>query len=229
MTARFTFSNMMRPLATTLLLAAGFTAASTAMARSEYWEQRVSLFNQLPVEEEDIVFLGNSITDGGEFSELFSNYPVKNRGINSDDISGVLARLPQVTAGSPAKIFLLIGINDISHNLSLGQLTAKYTKLVQAIREQSPSTRLYIQSVMPINNDFGRYKNLKGKEKIITDLNKELMKIAVENDAVYVDLWPALAEPDSGRLRPDFTNDGLHLLGEGYKAWAETISGYVIE
>lgn len=205
------------------VLAFATCSATPAFSHSKYWEQRVTLFNIIPVEPGDIVFLGNSITDGGEFTELFDNPAIKNRGIISDVISGVRDRLYQVTDHAPSKIFLLIGINDVSHNLSAGKIAADYEELVREIREKSPQTTLYIQSVMPINNDFGRYKNLKGKEKVVVELNKKLVDIAERNGAVYVDLWDALADPATGKLRREFTNDGLHLLGKGYDAWADAI------
>lgn len=58
----------------------------------------------------DIIFLGNSITNGGEWSELLNNKHVKNRGISGDICMGVYDRLDAVLKGKPAKIFLLIGI-----------------------------------------------------------------------------------------------------------------------
>lgn len=225
--------NMIRPAgiftASMLLLAATPPTAVSASPRSEYWEQKVTLFNIIPVEPGDIVFLGNSITDGGEFSELFDDITIKNRGISSDVISGVIERLYQVVDHSPSKIFLLIGINDVSHNLSVDRLAEEYGKLVREIREKAPDTRLYIQSVMPINNDFGRYRNLKGKESTVVRLNERIKEIASVNGAVYVDLWPALADPSTGKLKKEFTNDGLHLLGKGYKAWADAIRPLVKE
>ncbi|MDE5875702.1 MAG: sialate O-acetylesterase, partial [Muribaculaceae bacterium] len=145
-----------------------------AETHSPYWHQKVTLFDRLPIQANDIVFLGNSITDGGEFAELFKNDNIKNRGINSDVILGVEERLGQVTKGKPSKIFLLIGINDISHNLPVKTLADRYEKLVKEIRQQSPETKLYLQSIMPINNSFGRYKNLKGKENTIIELNKKI-------------------------------------------------------
>ncbi len=225
--------NMIRPAgifaASMLLLAATLPSAVSASPRSEYWEQKVTLFNIIPVEPGDIVFLGNSITDGGEFSELFDDITIKNRGISSDVISGVMERLYQVVDHSPSKIFLLIGINDVSHNLSVDRLAEEYGKLVREIREKAPDTRLYLQSVMPINNDFGRYRNLKGKESTVVRLNERIKELASDNGAVYVDLWPALADPSTGKLKKEFTNDGLHLLGKGYKAWADAIRPLVKE
>lgn len=205
------------------------TLPANTFARSEYWHQRVTLFDLIPIEPGDIVFLGNSITDGGEFNELFENPSIKNRGISSDVISGVIERLDQVTTNHPSKIFLLIGVNDVSHNLSATQIAKEYEELVKSIRQKAPESKLYIQSLMPINNDFGRYKNLKNKEKVIVDINNLLQDIAERNGAVYVDLWPALAEKKTGKLRREFTNDGLHLLGNGYEAWADAIRHLVAE
>ena len=58
-----------------------------------YYDQRELLFESLPTSENDIIFLGNSITDGGEWNELFQNANCKNRGISADVTEGVLNRL----------------------------------------------------------------------------------------------------------------------------------------
>lgn len=80
---------------------------------STYYYQRASLFESLPVTSEDIIFIGNSITDGGEWHELFNNPHVKNRGISGDTTQGVFDRLDAIVNGQPAKIFLMIGINNV--------------------------------------------------------------------------------------------------------------------
>ena len=201
---------------------------STSAHADKYWEQRVSLFDHLPVTENDIIFLGNSITDGGNFEELFKREDVKNRGIRSDIIPGVQKRLEQVGKGHPKKIFLLIGINDVSHGHSVDKLAERYETLVNEIRHRSPETQLYLQSIMPINNDYGVYRNLKGKENTIVEFNKRIKEIAEKNDLEYIDLWPFLADKN-GKLNKKYTNDGLHLTGPGYRAWTNGIRSYLDE
>lgn len=201
---------------------------STSAHADKYWEQRVSLFDHLPVTENDIIFLGNSITDGGNFEELFKREDVKNRGIRSDIIPGVQKRLEQVVKGHPKKIFLLIGINDVSHGHSVDKLAERYETLVNEILQRSPKTQLYLQSIMPINNDYGVYKNLKGKENTIVEFNKRIKEIAEKNHLKYIDLWPFLADKN-GKLNKKYTNDGLHLTGPGYKAWINGIRSYLDE
>lgn len=209
-------------------LAVMLTITAFAATADEYWDRKVSLYDSLQVTHDDIVFLGNSITDGGEFSELFGMENVLNRGIVSDIIPGVMKRLDQVTDGHPKKIFLLIGINDVSHGHSVSKLASRYAELVDSIRSKSPETTLYLQSLMPINNDFRRYKNLIGKEKTVKGFNNEIKKIAQSRGLTYIDLWPAMAGHD-GKLRREFTNDGLHLKGAGYRAWTDAIRKYVEE
>lgn len=197
--------------------------------RNAYWKQRTTLFDLLPIEKDDIVFLGNSITDGGEWSELFNNEKLKNRGISGDVISGIKERLYQVVDGKPGKIFLLVGINDVSHNLTAERILSEYEDLVKEIREKTPETRLYIQSIMPIDNGFNRYKALIGKENVVTEINNGLPEIARKYGATYIDLWPALSDRATGKLKKKFTNDGLHLTGAGYAAWVDAIRGFVEE
>lgn len=206
----------------------GICSAVDAKADS-YYDRKVSLFELLPINSNDIVFLGNSITDGGEFQELLNMPNVKNRGISSDVISGVEKRTAQVMLGKPKKLFLLIGINDVSHNLTVKQLATRYERLVKNIRMLSPSTEVYLQSVMPVNNDFKRYKSLVGKEKTIKAFNKEIERIAKANGCTFIDLTPALADPSTGKLRRNFTNDGLHLTGAGYKAWMNVVKPYIVK
>lgn len=219
----FSLRSLIIPLSITALL-----GIATPAFGDEYWDRKTSLFEILPVNSGDIVFVGNSITDGGELSELFGMNNIKNRGIVSDVITGVEKRITQVTSGHPKKIFLLIGINDVSHGLQVSTMAERYARLVKKIKAQSPESQLYLQSVMPINNDFRRYKNLRGRERTIPLLNKEIKRIAEENDARYVDLWPALADKNS-KLKTGYTNDGLHLNGAGYRAWTRAIEPLVKE
>lgn len=83
-----------------LILAAALLAAGTACAQEAYREQRRSLFELLPIRSSDIVFLGNSLTDGCEWSELFDNRHIRNRGISSDRACELAERLDPIVEGT---------------------------------------------------------------------------------------------------------------------------------
>ena len=97
---------------------------------STYYQQKVTLFQLLPDTKHEIIFLGNSITDIGEWAEIWQNKNVKNRGISSDNTFGVLARLDEVVSSKPAKIFIMIGINDIAKDTPDSVVISNYQKII---------------------------------------------------------------------------------------------------
>src|SRR5574344_564249 len=77
---------------------------------NEFYFQRATLFEKLPVGKKDIVFFGNSLTNGCEWHELFNMPNIKNRGISSDVIQGLYDRSESIISGQPKKIFLMSGV-----------------------------------------------------------------------------------------------------------------------
>ncbi|MEE0978920.1 MAG: GDSL-type esterase/lipase family protein, partial [Muribaculaceae bacterium] len=130
--------------------------------------------------------------------------------------------------GKPAKIFLLCGVNDVSHNLTADSIASALGNLIDLIRTETPTTRLYVQSLLPINNSFGRYKAVKDKEQVIRDINKLLEPMAEEKGFTWINSHPAFVDAD-GNLDARFTNDGLHLMGNGYLHWRDILRPYVME
>ena len=96
---------------------------------STYYHQRATHFRTLPKTKNDILFLGNSITDGAEWRELFADNQVKNRGISSDISAGVVNRIDEIALRKPAKVFLMIGINDLSRNISTDSVFKNITRI----------------------------------------------------------------------------------------------------
>ena len=214
----------------TLLLVVIAVAGQAQEAKySTFYYQRTTLFDVLPVTSDDIVFLGNSITNGAEWSELFDDPHVKNRGISGDTTDGVYDRLNQVVAGHPKKIFLMIGINDVSRGRTTAEIAAGIRAIAERIVAESPATRLYLQSVLPVNDCYGRFEGHTSRYRQVAEINAEVQRIAADTGAVYVDLYTHFAESESGKMRPELTNDGLHLLGAGYLLWREIVTPYVTE
>lgn len=207
-----------------LLALAGFTA----WGQSTYHEQRATQFELLPTDSNDIIFLGNSITDGGNWSELFDNLNCKNRGISADISEGLLDRLEPITTGQPAKIFIMIGINDLSQNVPVLKIAQNYIKIIQNIQESSPQTKIYIQSVLPVNPDYEKFSDHVNKSAQVSQLNWHLRKIASQHSCSFVDLYSEFIT-DGTKLNPEYTNDGLHLTGAGYLKWRDILLPHIEE
>ena len=196
---------------------------------NEFYYQRSSHFEMLPVGSDDIVFLGDSQTNGCEWHELLGNPNVKNRGISSDVIQGFADRVQPIIDGRPAKLFILGGVNDISHDLTPDSIATAMRNLIVKVHRGTPATKVYLQSLLPIDNSFRRYKAMTGKESVIVETNKLLKKVAEETGATWIDLYSRMVDPATGNMRKGLTNDGLHLLGAGYAVWRDAVLPYVEE
>lgn len=193
-----------------------------------YYYHKKDLFEKLPNTEHEIIFLGNSITDGAEWSELFNDLRIKNRGISGDITDGILYRLDEVTESKPDKIFLMIGVNDLARGTSSQQILLNYEKIIKTIKDDSPKTKLFIESVLPVNNTFSGFKNHTSKNKEIIALNNDLKALAITFSAKYLDLHSSFLD-NNGKLDAKYTEDGLHLNGAGYMLWKSKIEDYVTE
>ncbi len=213
---------------TNTFLLQSLTAQVDTTFRFYFYDQRYSLFQHLPDTPGEIIMLGNSITNGGNWSELFNNPNVKNRGISADNTFGILHRLDEVTASRPEKIFILIGINDISKETPVEVILGNYQRIVERIRQDTPDTRLYLQSLFPTNNEFDHFPKAHNREKEIEAVNKGIEKLAADFGATFIDLHPHFLD-ENGKLSKQFTNDGLHLMGEGYLHWARILRPYIEE
>lgn len=150
------------------------TMQAQEQKHSTFYYQRATLFEALPTSKSDIVFLGNSITNGGEWAELLGNPHAKNRGISGDTTQGVLDRLSTVTKGKPAKIFLLIGTNDFARGKSMDEIVKNVEKIVERVKRESPATKLYVQSVFPVNPKFNKFSGHMDRKKNIPALNAKI-------------------------------------------------------
>lgn len=209
----------------------GLLCACTMQAQgqkhSTFYYQRATLFEVLPTSKSDIIFLGNSITNGGEWAELLGNQHAKNRGISGDTTQGVLDRLSTVTKGKPAKIFLLIGTNDLSRGKSVDEIAKNVEKIVERVKRESPTTKLYVQSVFPVNPKFNKFSGHMDRQKEIPVLNAKIKAVAARHGVTYIDVYKSLVTPSTDVMNPEYTNDGLHLLGKGYLKWVEVLNPYL--
>ncbi len=176
-------------------------------------ERWVSQFEIFPVKAGETVFLGDSITEFGAWDELFPNTNVRNRGIGGDVTMGVLARLAQVTRGKPEQVFLLIGTNDLAFGVKESQIIANIKEIVERIDIESPGTHVYVQSILPRGADY--------RERV-ESLNQKL-EAALKDEATWVNIYPHLLNQQDGSIANQFSNDELHLMGDGYLVWREQI------
>lgn len=184
-----------------------------------FYMHKASLYETLKENDKyKIAMLGDSITDWGEWNELLKRNDVINRGISGDSTDGVLNRIDGINS-SVEKVFIMIGINDLGKGKSVDYVFNNYKKIVTILKEKNMQP--IIQSILFVDSDKIHYI----KNNHVEQLNNKLKKYAMENDLVYIDLNIKLSKDK--KLRSNYSYDGLHLNGEGYKVWKEVLDSYL--
>jgi lysophospholipase L1-like esterase len=172
-------------------------------------------FDAVSVPPKRVLFLGDSITEGGMWSDLFPDLPTSNRGIGGEASYDLLERLDRAI-NDPIAVSLMIGTNDL-HGPRKERDTAKIAnrtdEIIRRIRDLTPSAQVFVNSVLPRTGFFTEQ---------IKDLNERNRESAARHGATFVDLWPVFADA-SGAIKPEYTRDNLHLTPAGYLAWTEVL------
>ncbi len=185
---------------------------------NSYYKERLKFFRAMPDRKNEIVFLGNSLTEAGEWQELVPNQNVINRGISGDVSFGIIARLDEVLSSKPKKIFLLMGTNDLKRGFPTALMIRNYETIINRVKKESLKTTLIIESIFPVNEsmiatEYKRITNAKIKE-----VNSQLKQLAEKHQLSYIDLHPLL-EDSEGQMNKNYTTDGIHIKTTTYILW----------
>lgn len=175
-------------------------------------------------DEQRVVFMGDSITDGWDLRRYFGYKPYINRGISAQTTPQMLIRFyPDVIALHPRAVIILAGTNDIAGNTgpeSITEIENNYAAMVSMARANDIA--VIFSSVTPINNYTPkslRFFAERSPDKI-RELNEWLQKYCQENGCTYLDYYSQMVD-EKGLLKKDLAEDGLHPNDTGYKIMAD--------
>ncbi len=194
----------------------------------EHTPQRLAQFAKEPIVTGRIIFLGNSITEMGDWKKALNDTTVINRGIGGDITYGVLKRLKDITDRNPSKVFLLIGINDIGKDIPEVVIADNDLKIVKEIHTKCPQTKIYVESVLPVNSTMPHFPQHYDKEEHVLALNKLLKANAKEGGYTFIDIFHLFVDTE-GRLKSEYSYEGLHLKPPAYVIWVDYLKkqGYL--
>ena len=181
------------------------------------WTESLSDF------QADIIFLGDSITCGGEWARYFPEQSVCNLSIPGDGIPFIKYRLPMIEQLKPKKVFVMAGVNNIGakeNRFKKQMFSDEYRDIIEYLDELG--VEIYIESILPVC-DPSPVCN----ESIIK-ANEILKTIASDFNCTYVDLHSLFVD-ESGCMKSELSKDGVHLKPDSYAIWVEEIEKYVVE
>ncbi len=180
---------------------------------------RLAEFAKQPIVTGRISFLGNSITQMGNWKKATGDTTVINQGIAGDITYGVLKRLKDITDRQPSKVFLLMGINDIARDIPDAVIAGNDLEIVKEIHSKCPKTQIFVQSILPVNSTIHNFPQHYDKEEHVLAVNKLLQANAAAGNYTFVDIFQLFVDAD-GRLKSEYTYEGLHLKTPAYAIWA---------
>jgi lysophospholipase L1-like esterase len=131
-----------------------------------------------------------------------------------------LKRLDDITRRKPSKLFILIGINDLSKDIPPAVIAANYQQIIRRVKQESPATRIYVQSILPLNTTVQNFPPRYHKQAAVQETNRLIRSLAASEKVTYINLVPLLSDAQQ-RLKAEYTGDGLHLKTAGYRQWAD--------
>ncbi len=181
-----------------------------------YEKENLALAEEIPLED-DIVFMGNSITQFWKSTrpEFFNQNPYLDRGISGQTTPQMLLRFRQdVIDLQPKAVVILAGINDIAENTGPIEVKTIFGNIVSMVElAKANDIQVILCSVLPAAA-FPWNTKIDPKQKII-QLNNLLSAYATKHDISYVDYYDAMVMKDLS-LNPEYADDGVHPNKKGY-------------
>ena len=169
-----------------------------------------------------VVFTGSSLMEMFPINKLLEEHHdstvIYNRAVGGF-ITDELLKVIDVCAVDlmPSKVFINIGTNDLSRSsIPISQVIDNYSKILGEI-EKVPDVKIYLMAYYPVNY-----------EAAAPEMKECLKKLAERHGQRYIDISRNLKD-DRGRLKAEYTIEGMHIKEEGYRAIYDDIMKYVKE
>ena len=174
------------------------------------------------IKSNNLVFIGDSLTQWCDWERRFPGHIVTNLGISGETVGGLLSRRERIRAriDDPDVIFLMTGINNIANEQY--DIILPYREIVRNLMTWYKRSKVVVQSILPVELSWI-------DRKLIQDTNRALEQIAREYGADYLDIYGLFVDSKGNPRNGYLSDDGVHLAGKGYDVWAEEVERFLNE
>jgi len=196
---------------------------------SRYVEHNSQLHG-VGVENDRVVFFGDSITDNWRLNQYFPGKPYVNRGISGQITSQMLARMQaDVIDLRPTVLVILGGTNDLARGVPSN--TIKNNLSMIASLALAHNIIPVLSSILPVNDYYERddpnhVRSVLRSSSDITSLNQWIRNFCQKQGLRYLDYHSKMIDT-AGQLGISWTKDGLHPNEEGYKIMASLVQASI--
>lgn len=171
------------------------------------WFDQVNEFKKSN-EQADIVMIGDSITEHGNWEKISNSSRIINRGLGGDTTALVLERMDSIFSINASTAYIMLGINDLYRINNIDLIYLNYSKIINQLL--SKNINVIILSTLQCNSSLetSRCPDIHNN---IKSLN---LKLSKTENSTFIDLNKELS--DSNGLKLQYTSDGIHLNSSGY-------------
>ena len=175
---------------------------------------------------ENIVFLGDSITNFYDLDKYYPDNSVVNSGISGDVSDDILNDMyNRVYKYNPSKVFLLIGTNQLMKDDN-DKIISDVKKIIESIHDNRPIAKIYVESIYPVNKDLDKNMVKNRENDRIVEINKKIEEIVKDKEYIeYINIYDSLLK--DGVLNEEYSEDGLHLNDKGYEIVTNILKKYI--
>jgi lysophospholipase L1-like esterase len=169
----------------------------------------------------DLLFLGDSITQGWNDNEVWKRFygprNAANFGIGGDRTQHVLWRIQngELEGIEPKVAVLMIGTNNASSGTP-DEIAQGVTVIVEELRNRLPRAKILLLGVFPRSEKPNAIRDK------LTSVNAKIAKLDDGSHVKFVDIGKSFLNED-GTISREIMPDYLHLSRKGYRIWAESM------
>ena len=116
----------------------------------------------------------------------------------------------------PAVLVITVGVSGGAGVLSEKDFKAIYTQMLQTVRTSSPSTKIYVQSILPLSDKSVKYYKKITKESVV-EANGWIKEVCASLGVPFINTHDRLTD-ENGYLKQEYQNDEyMHLTAKAYE------------
>lgn len=184
-----------------------------------------------------IVFAGSSLMEMFPIEKFVKEdhlgLTVYNRGIGGYVTQELLDSIDTCILDlKPARLFINIGTNDLSNaDISIEEIMGQYEKLLDQVLTEIPDCRITLMAYYPVNyeaaiEEMKPVLEIRSNEKIML-ANQAVRELANRKGLRFIDVNDPLKD-ELGRLKAEYTIEGMHITEDGYRAIYPLVKNYLI-
>lgn len=199
------------------------------------------VLNQV-VEKGQILFTGSSLMEQFPICELCQSLnldkKVYNRGIGGTVTEDFLREIDTVLLDlEPSKVFINIGTNDMNPAFGedwMEKLLSNYEEILKRLKDRLPGAEVYVMAYYPVNDvyagtDPGAAQMLKVRTpENLALVNSRIEELAGRMGCSFINVNEGLTDTE-GKLKQEYTVEGVHMYAEGYLQVFENLKKYILE